>query len=138
MLPANEYLLESSADFRGASKMAMPVVSIRYENPPAYIYSPFSGLPAVTEEDGENKDDPTLLFTWVGNAGVYGYISLRLQDLLDQNLEDIEDINIDDLPSLLNIDGGLILAVDEGFNGVNYYGFAPLTKPTPIMKRRGE
>ncbi len=118
--------------------MAMPVVSIRYENPPAYIYSPFSGLPAVTEEDGENKDDPTLLFTWVGNAGVYGYISPRLQDLLGQNVEDIEDINIDDLPSLLNIEGGLILAVDEGFNGVNYYGFAPLTKPTPIMKRRGE
>jgi hypothetical protein len=65
MLPANEYLLESSADFRGASKMAMPVVSIRYENPPAYIYSPFSGLPAVSEKDydGGNKDNPTLLFT---------------------------------------------------------------------------
>ena len=138
MLPGKEYILESRADLRGASKMAMPVVSIRYENPRAYIYSPFSGLPAVTEEDGENKDDPTLLFTWVGNAGVYGYISPRLQDLLGQNVEDIEDINIDDLPSLLNIEGGLILAVDEGFNGVNYYGFAPLTKPTPIMKRRGE
>ena len=120
--------------------MAMPVVSIRYENPRAYIYSPFSGLPAVSEKDydGGNKDDPTLLFTWFGNVGQYGYLSPRLQDFLDQNVEDIEDINIDDLPSLLNIEGGLILAVDEGFNGVNYYGFAPLTKPTPIMKRRTE
>ena len=54
----------------------MPVVSIRYENPRAYIYSPFSGLPAVSEKDydGGNKDDSTLLFTWFGNAGVYGYI----------------------------------------------------------------
>ena len=45
--------------------MAMPVVSIRYENPRAYIYSPFNGLPAVSEKDydGGNKDNPTLLFT---------------------------------------------------------------------------
>ena len=71
--------------------MAMPVVSIRYENPRAYIYSPFSGLPAVSEKDydGGNKDDPTLLFTWFGNVGQYGYLSPRLQDFLGQNVEDI-------------------------------------------------
>jgi len=45
--------------------MAMPVVSIRYENPRAYIYSPFSGLPAVSEKDydGGNKDNPTPYFS---------------------------------------------------------------------------
>ena len=71
--------------------MAMPVVSIQYENPHAYIYSPFSGLPAVSERDydGGNKDNPILLFTQFGNVGQYGYPSPRLQDLLGQNVEDI-------------------------------------------------
>ena len=109
--------------------MTIPLVEIRYLGD--YIYSPFSGLPAVTE-DGENEDDPTLLFTYYGNASLYGYVSRRLQDMLSQ---DVEDIDVSKLHSLLTVEGGMILEVDSDFNGVNYYGFAPVTKPIPELFR---
>ena len=54
--------------------------------------------------------------------GDYAYVSERLQNLVD---EDVEGIDIETLYSVLTIDGGLILEVDNDWNGVNFYGFAP-------------
>jgi len=85
------------------------------------VYSPLSGLPADLE-DGPNEDDPTLLFAYYGDAGLYAYISQRLLDVLDDDVEETDPL---DLGQGLQIDGGLMFIVDTDWNGVNYYGFAP-------------
>ena len=85
------------------------------------IFSPFSGLPA-DGDDGCNEKDSTLLFVYYGNAGLYAYVSERLQALVDG---DVEDMDIEVLHSIASVDGGLVLEVDTDHNGINFYGFAP-------------
>lgn len=84
------------------------------------IFSPYSGLPA-DGKDGPNKKDPTLLFIYYGNNGIYAYASQRLKYSLN---EDIEYLDPENLHASIDIDGGLILEVETD-SGVNYYGFAP-------------
>ena len=98
--------------------MALPVAKIRCLE---QIYSPFSGLPAGSEEEPDGTD-PTLLFVFNGMAGEYEYVSKRLQGLVDG---DVEDVDVEDLVADLSVDGGLVLEVDADWNGVNTYGFAP-------------
>ena len=99
--------------------MALSVGRIKSEN---QIYSPFSGLPAHGE-DGPNEEDPTLLFVYYGDAGLYGYVSEHLQSIIGN---DVEETLVEDMHSVVSDDGGFILEVDAGWNGVNTYGFKPV------------
>lgn len=101
--------------------MALPVARISHLG---RIFSPFSGLPIDGKDmDGPNIQDPTLLFVYYANAGMHAYVSQRLMNLSDV---DVENTDIDELAGLLSVGGGLILEVDTDWNGLNYYGFAPL------------
>ena len=98
--------------------MSIPVVRIHCRD---QICSPFSGQPA-DGKDGPNKKDPTLLFVYYGDPGIYAYSSQRLRNLMN---EDIEYLDAEALHTHADIDGGFILEVETDLNGVNYYGFAP-------------
>jgi len=97
--------------------MPIPIVRVHYRD---QIFSPFSGQPADSKE-GPNKNDPTLLFVYYGNSGIYAYTSQRLRYSMS---EDIEYLDAENLHSSINIDGGLVMEVETD-NGVNYFGFAP-------------
>lgn len=99
--------------------MSTPMVCIEYEG---RIHSPFTGQPAETE-DGPNEADPSLLFVHYGNVGEYAYISPRLEEVLKEQLS--EDTDPEELAGLVDLQGALVVRVDEGWNGVNHYGFAP-------------
>jgi hypothetical protein len=74
------------------------------------------------------EDDPTLLFTYYGNASIYGLINPRLSKALPDELAELDvDLELEptELAEALRIDGGLIMVVDTDWNGINYYGFAP-------------
>lgn len=85
------------------------------------VHSPFSGLAAETD-DGANSGDATLLFIYYGDASTWDHISPRVAEQLSTDAEDFEP---DELVDNLSFDGGFVMAVDTGWNGVNYYGFAP-------------
>jgi len=98
--------------------MSTPIVDL-YESIET-IYSPFSGI-AITQEDGVNESDPTLLFSNFDNNG--GYVSQRLID----HLGDIDDASIISEVEIarITIPGAIVFRHDCGWNGVNLYGFAP-------------
>lgn len=98
--------------------MSIPVIRVHCRD---QIFSPYSGLPAVGK-DGPNKKDPTLLFVYYGNTGIYAYVSERVRYLMN---EDIQYLDAEALHSHIDIDGGLIMVVITDMNGANYYGFAP-------------
>lgn len=98
--------------------MPVPTIEFSYLGT---VHSPFSGLPADSE-DGPNENDPTLLFSYYGGGGEYGFISPRLGNDLAARAEDLEPI---ELAEALQIDGALVMVVDTDWNGINYYGFAP-------------
>ena len=98
--------------------MPIPVVRVHCRD---QIYSPFSGVSAESK-DGSYKKDPTLLFVYHGDAGIYAYVSERLRNLMN---EDIEYLDAEALHRHIDVDGGLVMEVETDVNGVNYYGFAP-------------
>lgn len=98
--------------------MPIPVARIHCRE---QIYSPYSGLPA-DGKDGPNKHDPTLLFIYYGEPGIYAYSSQRLRNLLN---EDIEYLDAEALHNHIEIEGGLVLEVETDVKGISYYGFAP-------------
>ncbi len=99
--------------------MPIPIARVHCRD---QIYSPFSGLPA-DGEDGPNKKDPTLLFIYYADPGVYAYVSQRLRDSMD---DDIEYIDVDTLHTHIDLETGLVLEVMTDMDGANYYGFAPV------------
>ncbi len=102
--------------------MSAPIVETRSNGT---LHSPFTGQPA-DDEEGPNEDDPTLLFIWHGNAGLYGYVGeWTAQALRKVGIEDPETLAPSELAARLEIPGALVLRVDAGRYGVNFYGFAP-------------
>jgi len=99
--------------------MSLPVLELNYQE---QIYSPFSGLPAHSE-DGPNEKDPTLLFVHVGTVNEFGYISPRMKSLVEEN---IEDISLENLIEQLSVENGIILKVNRFWNGIDSYCFAPV------------
>lgn len=99
--------------------MPIPIVRVHSRDP---IFSPYSGMPA-DGKDGPNKKDPTLLFVYHGNPGIYTYVSERLRYLMN---EDIEYLDTESLHTHIDIDGGLVMEVMTDVEGANYYGFAPV------------
>lgn len=100
--------------------MTATIARIKYEG--EEMFSPFSGQPVVNELGDPNEGDPTLLFVGYGMAIDTPYISQRLADQLDITSDDVD---VEKLPDMISIDGAFVLEVDAGWNGVNYYGFAP-------------
>ena len=98
--------------------MPIPVVRVHCRD---QIYSPYSGQPA-DGKDGPNRQDPTLLFVYYGDRGIYAYVSERLKYSMT---EDLEYLDAEAVHTYIDIDGGLILEVETDVEGVNYYGFAP-------------
>lgn len=84
------------------------------------IFSPYSGLPADGRE-GPNKKDPTLLFVYYGDKGIFAYVSERFKYAAS---EDIEYLSPQNIHKSIDIDGALILEVETD-SGLKYYGFAP-------------
>jgi hypothetical protein len=84
------------------------------------IYSPFSGI-AITQEDGVNESDPSLLFSNFDNNG--GYVSQRLIDHLG-HIDDASIISEEEI-ARITIPGAIVFRHDCGWNGVVLYGFAP-------------
>ena len=88
------------------------------------IYSPFSGL-AVDGETVDQGNDATVLFVYFGGAPVWGYVSHRVTALLGG--KDVEELAPQEVSAQLSLTGAFVLEVDSGWNGVNYYCFAPAT-----------
>ena len=98
--------------------MPIPVARVHCRD---QIYSPFSGQPA-DHKGVPNKKDPTLLFVYYGDPGIYTYSSQRLRNEMN---EDIEYLDAEAIHNHIDIEGGLILEVITDMDGANYYGFAP-------------
>jgi len=97
----------------------MSIQYIKMETVDGSMFSPFTGLPATSDE-GANANDPSLIFAYYGNAGMY-----------DSNLEEtMEKAEIDEDVDPTEIESGvdLIFEVDTGFDGVNYYGYKQVQK----------
>ncbi|MGW4018291.1 hypothetical protein ACWECW_18520 [Rhodococcus ruber] len=102
--------------------MALPTINVHYLGT---VYSPFSGQ-ATETDDGSNTADPTLLFIYYGDAAIWDYISPRVIEQVPGDSGDPEELGPDELAALLQIDGAMVMVVDTDWNGVNYYGFAPV------------
>ncbi|MEE3851794.1 hypothetical protein VZC37_15735 [Gordonia sp. LSe1-13] len=98
--------------------MSLPIVNIRYLGE---IHSPFTGLPAELNES-PNESDTTLLFVYYGDVSEWAYVNSRLAKALPA---DPDDLDLDDIQEGLDIEAGILIAVDTDWNGVNFYGFAP-------------
>jgi len=72
------------------------------------------------------KTRSTVIPTVPGQAAIWDYISPRVAAQVPENVGDAEDLDPKELAALLGIDGGIVLVVDTDWNGVNYYGFAPV------------
>tara|TARA_B100000795_G_scaffold18067_1_gene12015 strand:+ start:511 stop:822 length:312 start_codon:yes stop_codon:yes gene_type:complete len=86
------------------------------------VFSPYTGN-CVTGKDGEIiETDKSLLFVYSGMDGSYAYVSKQLKGLINVDIE-IENIDILDLESKISHIEGTLIEVDNGWNGINYYGF---------------
>ena len=99
--------------------MAAPIINLHESI--ETIYSPFSGI-GITQEDGVNEGDPSLLFSNFDNNG--GHVSQRLID----HLEDIDEASIisEDEIARITIPGAIVFRHDCGWNGEVLYGLAPV------------
>jgi len=87
------------------------------------IFSPYTGE-AIDGPNGPNESDPSLLFIYYGDAGVYAYISKATKKNLEsKGIVDAEELEPKDLIANLDIETAFSLEVDSGWNGINYYGF---------------
>lgn len=85
------------------------------------VYSPFSGLPAESE-DGPNESDDSLVLIYYGDASDYGYVSPRITSECG---EAITELDPSELIEKLNLENVVSFEVDANWNGVNTYVFAP-------------
>ncbi len=88
------------------------------------VYSPFSGKRASTER-GPNTRDKTLLFIYYGDSGEYGFISGRVMRALGKDQDSVRRLSPASLLKKTLLPGRMALEVDTGWNGVNFYAFAP-------------
>ncbi|WP_072816271.1 hypothetical protein [Rhodococcus zopfii] len=107
--------------------MPLPIVQFSYLGA---LYSPFSGGMIQPVEDGCIEEEPTLLFVYDGNVREWVYISARVTDNLPESLpedaETVEDLDATELAEVLDIPGGIVMAVDFDWNGIVYFGVAPV------------
>jgi hypothetical protein len=95
---------------------------VAYEGP---VYSPFSGQPAEDEE-GPNFEDETLQWIYCGDAGSSSHVGNTLLTALGNIGEDeASQIDFVVVMEAARKAGCLVLEVDTGWNGLNWYGFLP-------------
>ncbi|WP_417517887.1 hypothetical protein [Marinobacter sp.] len=99
--------------------MAVKKVSIKQ---PETLYSPFSGDSALIGDEANSSDD-TLLFIYYGNANAFAYVSDRLLRAIGKSEDELE---IEDLLDDARLDDTVVFEADDEWNGLNYFGFAPL------------
>lgn len=99
--------------------MAVVKVSIKQ---PEILYSPFSGDSALIGDDA-NSDDNTLLFIYYGGANTFAYVSERLLKAIGKSEDELE---LEDLLDDTQLDDTAVFEADDSWNGLNYFGFAPL------------
>lgn len=98
----------------------MALQRVRVQTEEYKIFSPFTGQ-LVCDEDGEiNESDPTLLFVYYGNAADFAYCSDRFKESLG---EDCSPFDIEEACKSSNLPNALVIEVDNGWNGINFYGF---------------
>lgn len=105
--------------------MPIPVTNLKSDDD--QMTCPITG-DEVYGPDGV-RDVPSLLFVHIGDADSYLYISERLVTLLlacgvDCDSEEIP-ISPAEVADRLDLEGGKMIEVDSGWNGINCYGFAP-------------
>ena len=89
------------------------------------IYSPFSGQPADGEE-GPNVEDETVQWIYYGNAATSAHVGGRVLAVLGNIGEDeASQIDFVVVMDAAKKAGCLVLEVDTGWNGLNWYGFVP-------------
>ncbi|MGW5301721.1 hypothetical protein ACWEQV_26140 [Rhodococcus aetherivorans] len=107
--------------------MPLPIVQFNYLGA---LHSPFSGGLIQPVDDACNEEEPTLLFAYDANVGEWGYISARVTDNLPESLpedaETLEDLDATEVAELLDIPGAIVMAVDYDWNGIIYFGVAPV------------
>ena len=87
----------------------MSIQRIKINSDAGTTYSPYTGQPAFV--DGEiNDQDKSLTFIYIGDIGDYSFTADQYSkpDLSPANLVDGVD---------------LIIEVDSGWNGMNYFGY---------------
>jgi hypothetical protein len=105
----------------GVTDMTTPIVHIEAQLD--QVYCPFTGQP-VHADEGINSLE-TLVFVYYGNASEYAYVS---EELLDTLGVDELALTPEDAAARLDWKSCFLLAVDGGWNGVNFYCFrAPHT-----------
>jgi hypothetical protein len=83
-----------------------------------------AGFQVSTEADaGVTGRDQTVLFVWYGDPSLYAHVSSRVKAAIKGDPESLAPTT---LARRLTLAGGFVIEVDGGWNGVNYYGFAPL------------
>jgi hypothetical protein len=88
------------------------------------FFSPYSGKPAELGDGRLNGSDPTLLFVYCGNAAHFAYLGQRMAQLLESR--GIDDACPNDIAQSILLEGAVIFAINNGWDGVNFYGFAPV------------
>jgi hypothetical protein len=73
---------------------------------------------------GSRWDYRTLtLFIYYGGANAFAYVSERLLKALGKSEDELE---LEDLLNDIQLDDTVVFEADDEWNGVNYFGFAPL------------
>jgi len=90
----------------------MPVQRIKIKSEDGTAYSPYTGEAAFIN-DGVNDKDRSLAFVYLGNIGDYSFVADHYNQL--------------DVPPLELTSGvDIVVEVDAGWSGVNYFGYVQL------------
>jgi hypothetical protein len=91
------------------------------------IYCPFSGQRVVDKDSGDISELPTLLFVHYGMAAMYAYVSSEFAAIVREAGAEVEDGHPVDSPeelaAKLTLPNAFFLVHDNGWNGINVYGF---------------
>ena len=103
----------------------LPIVNIDNEN--VEVFAPYTGICIRGDEADEGYlDDPTLFFCDFG-VGEPDIHSERVTEQLDElGLSSAENLTAETLVSLLSFDGGVALRINDGWNGISWFVYAPI------------
>ena len=80
--------------------MAIPVIDVEYEGPPADIYCPVCGAALYTQEEDATSCEH-VVFSYIPMIGVFDYVASYLKAQVAGIMEKAEDEDIDPVATLL-------------------------------------
>jgi hypothetical protein len=92
------------------------VIDLGHETAEPTLFSPITGKCADADEA-----DETVIFSYIGDAGEFGYISPNILKYMPDFTEECQVEKV--VTKLKDREGMVILQQDCGFNGINTYGF---------------